>query len=147
MHPTNMISPPCLGYWRCHGRRCSAQKRAAAPGGFTVAALAAKVHTTTGSDTYTVRQAAYDLRKLRGKDLVRKPGRTRHYHVPDSSARTIAAMLTLRDYVIAPIIAGVRSPRPGRRPAHWTAVDRDYETLRIGMNTLLGHLGIDTPAA
>ena len=31
----------------------------------------------TGHTGYTIRQAAYDLRKLRGKDLSTKPGRTR----------------------------------------------------------------------
>ena len=103
--------------------------------GFTVADLAAKVHTMTGqTDTYyTTRQAAYDLRKLRGKHLVDKPGHTRRYHIPDLAARTIAALLTLRDYIIGLILTGVRSPRHGRKPTHWTAIDRDYETLRIGM--------------
>jgi hypothetical protein len=113
----------------------------AAPGGFTVADLAAKVNANTGG-AYTARQAAYDLRKLRGKNLVHKPGRSRRYYVPGSSARTIAALLCLRDQVIAPILAGIRSPRQGRKPGHWTAVDRDYESLRIGMQTLFGHLGI-----
>jgi hypothetical protein len=119
----------------------------AAPRGFTVADLAAKVNASTGNSTYTVRQAAYDLRKLRGKDLVVKPGRSRRYHVPAPSARTIAALLALRDHVIAPILAGVRSPRQGRKPAHWTVIDRDYETLRTGMQTLFGHLGISAAAA
>ena len=75
---------------------------------FTVADLAAKVADMTGHTDYTVRQATYDLRKLRGKDLVTKPGRTRRYQVPLRAARTIAALLTLRDHVIAPILAGVR---------------------------------------
>jgi hypothetical protein len=118
----------------------------AAPGGFTVADLAAKVNASTGNNVYTVRQAAYDLRKLRGKNLVHKPGRTRRYHVPAAAARTIAALIALRDHVIAPILAGVRSPRQGRKPAHWTTVDRDYETLRTGMQTLFGHLGIGAAA-
>lgn len=34
------------------------------PGGFTVGQLAAKVCTMTGQTSYTVRQAAYDLRKI-----------------------------------------------------------------------------------
>jgi hypothetical protein len=119
---------------------------AATPDGFTIADLANKIHTMTGNTSYTTRQAAYDLRKLRGKDLVAKPGRTRRYHVPAQAARTITALLTLRDHVIAPILAGVRSPRPGRKPAHWTAIDRSYESLRIGMQTLFGHLGIDACA-
>ena len=56
---------------------------APAPSGFTVAEFAAKVHALTGVDHcgYTVRQAGYDLRKLRGKQLVDKPGRTRRYQV------------------------------------------------------------------
>jgi len=119
---------------------------ASAPRGFTVAGYAAHVQLTSGQAGYTIRQAAYDLRKLRGKALVVKTGHSRRYHVPPSAARTIAALLTLRDQVIAPVIAGVRSPRMGRKPAHWTRIDRDYENLRIGMQTLFHHLGI-TPAA
>jgi len=120
---------------------------AAAPGGFTVTEHAAKVRQITGHDGYTTRQAAYDLRKLRGKQLVDKPGRTRRYHVPPPAARTISALLTLRDHVIGPILAGVRSPRMGRKPKIWTAADRDYEALRIGMQTLFRHVGIETQAA
>ncbi len=120
---------------------------AAAPHGFTVADLTAKVRLMSGQAGYTSRQAAYDLRKLRGKGLAVKPARTRRYHVPPGAARTIAALLALRDHVIAPIIAGVRSPRRGRKPAHWTAIDRDYETLRTGMQALFHDLGITTPAA
>jgi hypothetical protein len=121
----------------------------AAPDGFTVADLAAKVQAMGGPTQtgYTIRQAAYDLRKLRGKDLLVKPGRSRRYQVPPPAARTIAALVALRDQVIGPILAGVRSPRLGRKPAHWTAVDRDYETLRIGMQALFADLGITTSSA
>ncbi len=120
----------------------------AAPGGFTVAEFAATLHAMTGQAEadYTVRQAAYDLRKLRGKHLLDKPGRTRRYHVPGQAARTIAAQLTIHGQVIAPIMAGVRSPRRGRRPSTWTAVDRDYEQLRIDMQTLFTDLGISVVA-
>ncbi len=120
---------------------------APAPGGFTVADFAARVQAMTGQETYTIRQAAYDLRKLRGKNLAVKPGRTRRYQIPPDAARTITALLTLRDHIIAPIIAGVRSPRMGRKPAHWTDIDRDYETLRIGMQTLFRDLAIETHLA
>jgi hypothetical protein len=117
-----------------------------APRGFTVAEFTAKVAAMTGQAGYTTRQAAYDLRKLRGKGLADKPGQARRYHVPPEAARTIAALLTLRDQVIAPILAGVRSPRMGRKPKVWTAIDRDYEQLRIGMQTLFGDLGLSTVA-
>jgi hypothetical protein len=96
----------------------------------------------TGQTDYTIRQAAYDLRKLRRTDLVSKPGQTRRYHLSPRTAGTIAALLTLREQVIAPILAGVRSPRRGRTSATWTNVDRDYEKIRIDMQTLFHDLGI-----
>jgi len=43
--------------------------------------------------------------------------------------------------------AAVRSPRMGRKPAHWTRVDRDYERIRIDMQTLFSDLAIETPLA
>ena len=48
---------------------------------------------------------------------------------------------------IAPILAGVRSVKMGRKPAHWTRVDRDYERLRIDIQTLFSDLAIETPLA
>jgi hypothetical protein len=115
-----------------------------APGGFTVAQLAAKVQQMTGQSdrAYTTRQAAYDLKKLRGKHLVVKPGRSRRYHAPPDALRTITALLVLRDQVIGPILAGVRVPRRGRRPKTWTSADRHYEALRLEMNALFNDLGI-----
>lgn len=117
---------------------------ASSPTGFTVAELTTKARTMTGltPSSYTVRQAAYDLKKLRGKGLITKLGRTRRYQVQSHAMRAIAALFILRDYVIAPILAGVRSPRLGRKPATWTPADRHYEQLRIRMQPLFHELGI-----
>jgi hypothetical protein len=114
------------------------------PGGFTVAQLAAKVQQQTGQTDrdYTTRQAAYDLKKLRGKHLVVKAATSRRYHTSPEALRTITALLVLRDQVIAPILAGVRVPRLGRKPATWTRTDQHYETLRIEMKALFSDLGI-----
>jgi hypothetical protein len=116
-----------------------------APGGFTVADFTAKVAAMTGhsGSGYTIRQAACDLRKLRGKGLVVKPGRTRRYQIPPRSARTTAALLTLRDQVIKPLLAGVTDPRRRRTPAFWTALDQHYQALRLEMMmALFAELGI-----
>jgi hypothetical protein len=121
---------------------------AVAADGFTVTDLAEKVRPLTGANQqgYTVRQAAYDLRKLRGKQLVVKPGRTHRYQVTGQGARTIAALLALRDQVIAPILAGVRRPGPGRPPNTRNRIERDYEHLRAGMRTLFHDLAINAGA-
>ena len=117
---------------------------ASAPTGFTVADLTTKARAMTGQTPadYTVRQAAYDLKKLRGKGLITKLGSTRRYQVQPPAMRGIAALFILRDHVIAPILAGVRSPRLGRKPAAWTRADRHYEQLRIRMQPLFQELGI-----
>ena len=117
---------------------------APSPDGFTVADMTARVHAMTGQThaTYNTRQAAYDLRKLRGTELISKPRGTRRYDLPGPAARTISALLTLRDHVIAPILAGVKVRRHDHVPARLTAIDQDYEHLRTDMATLFGHLGI-----
>ncbi len=120
---------------------------APSPRGFTVGDLAERVQQMAGDDDYRVRQAAYDLRKLRAKSLVEKPEHSRRYVVPPDAARMITALSTLREQVLNPILSGVRSPRQGRKPANWTQVDRDYESLRVGMQTLFSDLGITTPVA
>ena len=83
---------------------------AASPDGFTVADMTAKVHAMTGQThaTYNTRQAAYDLRKLRGKQLV---GQTRA-HPPLLPARPGRP-----DHIGAAHPPGPRHrPDPGRRP-------------------------------
>ena len=80
---------------------------------------------------------AYDLRKLRGKELITNPA-------GPAATTWNRRPLTLREQIIAPILVGVRSPRMGRKPATWTQVDRDYEKIRIDMQTLFHDLGIRT---
>jgi hypothetical protein len=67
---------------------------------------------------------------------------------PPDAARTIAALLTLRDQVIVPIIAGVRSPTDGPQTHHLDPGGPRLRNLRIDLQTLFTHLGITTtPAA
>jgi hypothetical protein len=115
---------------------------AIAPGGFTAADFAAKVRDMTGQAGYTIRNAAYDLRKLRGKHLADKPGRTRRYVISPGAARIISALLTLREQVIAPLLAGVADPRIHQTPRHWTDIDRHYQALRLEMMALFADIGI-----
>jgi len=115
---------------------------AIAPGGFTVAEFAAKVRAMTGQAGYTIRNAAYDLRKLRGKHPAGKPGRSRRYFISPAAARIISALLTLREDVIAPLLAGVADPRIRRTPRHWTDIDRHYQALRLEMMALFADIGI-----
>lgn len=96
----------------------------------------------TRHDDYATGQASYDLRKFRGKGPDHKPVRTCRYHVPPDAARTIVALLALRRPVIAPIRAGSAASASAANPKTWTTVDRGYEDLGIGVQTLFLHAGI-----
>jgi hypothetical protein len=117
---------------------------APAPDGFRASQVAARVRALGGptAQGYGARQAAYDLKKLRGKDLVVRRGASRRYQAPPAGVRTIAALLILRDQVIKPVLAGVRNRKVGRKPTTWSVVDQHYETLRLDLRHLFRDLGI-----
>ena len=56
--------------------------------------------------------------------------------------RTIAALVVLRDQVIKPILAGTATPKVGRKPKTYTAVDAHYAALRTEMQALFADLGL-----
>jgi hypothetical protein len=104
---------------------------AANPAGFTTAELAAKLPEFAQEPiTYTSRQAAYDLAKLRGKQLVERIDKTRRYRVPRRGVRTLAGMLVLREKVIKPVLAGLGRPRRGPRPKFIDPLDQHYDNLQ-----------------
>jgi len=118
---------------------------AAAPRGFT-ASQAANKATSISGQPYKPAQAAYDLKKLRGKQLVRKvPGARRYEPTPDG-LRAMAATLILHDKVITPILASARTASNDRQPtADVNAsddVDTTYRAIRREFSTLLGQFGI-----
>ncbi len=115
-----------------------------APMGFGVAQFRAKVQSMTGQAEadYTQRHAAYDLKKLRGKQLITKLGRSRRYEVSASSMRAVSALYVLRDQVIRPVLAGVRTPEKQPQPTLAPALDRYYERLRLDLQPVFQELGI-----
>jgi hypothetical protein len=41
---------------------------------------------------------------------------------------------------------GIRSPQISRKPKAWTSIGRDYEQVRVNMQTLFGDLALTTLA-
>ena len=117
---------------------------APSPMGFGVAQFRARVQSLTGqSDAdYTPRHAAYDLKKLRGKQLIAKMGRSRRYDVSPASMRAVTALLVLRDHVIQPVLAGVSTTQPESLPNLPSTFDQHYHRLRLDMQPLFQELGI-----
>ena len=117
---------------------------APSPMGFGVAQFRARVQSLTGqSDAdYTPRHAAYDLKKLRGKQLIAKMGRSRRYDVSPASMRAVTALLVLRDHVIQPVLAAVSTTQPESLPNLASTIDQHYHRLRLDMQPLFQELGI-----
>ena len=116
---------------------------ACSPDGFPAGQLADRVRSTSVSlhPNYDPRRAAYDLKKLRAKELVSKLPHSRRYCVPAHAARIIAALAILREKVLRPILAGVGKPRMGRKPKN-CPIDQHYETIRRDMFILMQDLRI-----
>ena len=104
------------------------------PNGFTSSELADRVARSGpgASDDYSPRQAAYDLKKLRGKQMVDRVGKTRAYRVTQAGLKAIAALVTLREKAIRPLLAAAQGNRPSRGSQNPTALDRHYETVHGG---------------
>jgi hypothetical protein len=117
---------------------------AAAPQGFTLSQMAAQVRANTGlaQGEYTSRQAAYDLKKLRGKDLVRKIDKSRRYETVPEGLRAMTAVLILREKVIKPVLARAGKPRRAPKPKQQSPVDAHYETIQLAMRNLFQTIGI-----
>lgn len=114
---------------------------AAAPLGFSASEVAARVRLILGID-YQPRQAAYDLKKLRGKGWVINPGGRRRYQATSQGLRAMAALVTLLDKVIKPLLAGARRGGSVHRHKHESAIDRHYATIQGEMQKLFDALGL-----
>jgi hypothetical protein len=113
------------------------------PEGFSLADLAEAVRARTGwgPKRYSVRQAAYDLAKLRGKKLARRKEKSRRYVSDPSGVRTMCAYLLLREKVIKPLLAGVVRPT-GRPPKVLNPLDQHYVNLREELHRTFETIGL-----
>jgi len=112
--------------------------------GFTASELARQIARFPDpvQDGYGPRQAAYDLKKLRGKQMVERVGKTRRYQATPAGLKAIAALVVLREKAIRPLLAAAQQLQPSHGAQNPTALDRHYETVRVGMAGVLRELGV-----
>jgi hypothetical protein len=117
---------------------------APSPRGFTASQLSQEVQVLLGldQDQYLPRHASYDLKKLRGKQWVHKIGKSRRYEVDLHGLKIMVALLTLREKVIKPVLAGVAKPKPGPKPKWQSELDIQYGKVQTEMRTLFHILGV-----
>jgi hypothetical protein len=116
----------------------------ASPEGFTASQLAEQVRRQSGQNEaeYGPRRAAYDLKKLRGKHMVSRIGKSPRYEPVPDGLRTIAALVVLRDKAIKPLLAAAQQARRSRRPRNPTPIDIHYHTIQTAMKGVFQELGL-----
>ena len=105
------------------------------PHGFTASQLAEQLRRMRKQDEsqYGPRRASYDLKKLRGKQIVSRIGKTARYEAIPQGTRAMAALVVLRDKAIKPLLAAAVQHRRTRRPQNPTPLDIHYQTIRESM--------------
>ena len=114
------------------------------PEGFTLQDLAQEVrqHTGWSKSIYGPRQAAYDLAKARGKNLVIRRDNTRRYDLQPQGTKAICAYLVLREKIIKPLLAGATGKRNGRPPKNPHPLDQAYLQMQQHMVKTFEILGL-----
>lgn len=117
---------------------------AATSQGFTASQLAEQVRSLCPRTevAYSRQQVAYDLKKLRGKQFIRRLPHTQRYESVPSGLKALAALLLLREKIIKPLLAAAQAARKTHRPRNPTALDLHYECVRVGMQGVFQELGL-----
>ena len=114
------------------------------PNGFTASPLAGQVQALSKHrpSDYGARRAAYDLKKLRGKKIVRRIGRTRRYESVPKGLKAMTALVVLRNKAIKPLLAAAQELRPSRGAQNPKTLDTHYDTIRTAMQGVFQELGL-----
>jgi predicted transcriptional regulator len=112
------------------------------PNGFSASQLAEKVKEIMGdlNIAYQTRQASYDLRKLRAKDLVRKIENSRRYETTANGLRQITAFCVLREKILIPLLACAGKRKPTPKLIDQCKLDNHYDNIRIEMQHIFDEL-------
>ena len=95
-----------------------------------------------GESKYGARRAAYDLKKLRGKNIVRRIRQTRRYESTSTGLKAMVALVVLRNKAIKPLLAAAQDLRISRGAQNPRPLDRQYDTIRTAMQAVFKELGV-----
>src|ERR1700745_2150730 len=114
------------------------------PNGFTASDIAARVRALSKqtSSQYGPRHAAYDLKKLRGKQILRRIAHSRRYEPLPTGLRAMTALLVLRNKAIKTLLAAAQPLRPPRGAHNPKPIDAHYHAIRVAMHGVFHELGL-----
>jgi hypothetical protein len=95
---------------------------------------------------YTPAKAAYDIRKLRGKELVEKIGKSRKYKTTKKGMETIIAVLVLTQKTIPTILSSINKDVISDNPEEMQNIDKIYMNIRNEIKDIHQIYGMKTVA-
>src|ERR1700739_3954546 len=112
--------------------------------GFTASQVPAQVRLLSKLTPlqYSPRHAAYDLKKLRGKHIVQRIGRTCRYETLPTGLRAMTALIVLRNKAITPLLAAARPLRSARGSRNPKPIDAHNQTIQGAMRGIFHELGL-----
>jgi hypothetical protein len=114
------------------------------PRGFNASELAGRVKEILGDSIPDdhAQQASYDLKKLRGKDLVRRIKPSWSYEASQEGLRAMAGYMVLREKVLNPLVAWTCHPKRRPKPSNRSQIDIHYENIQSEMQNIFEIIGI-----
>jgi hypothetical protein len=118
------------------------------PGGFTSKDISIKVRErlSLSESEYTSRQASYDLKKFRGKNIIERIDNSRKYQSTFSGIQLLHAILIIRDRLFKPLISGVLKEEIHNDPKEICMTDRRYKIIRDEIFSLCQEHGLNIAA-
>ncbi len=112
------------------------------PYGFTASELSEMVGRILKSSNYHSRQASYDLKKFRGKDLVRRIGHSHRYEATETGLKSMTAFLILRNKILIPLLSGAEKRINKSKPMSMYEIDVHYENIQSEMQEIFDILKV-----
>ena len=111
------------------------------PGGYKISDVVTEMKPRM-SKSYSARNAAYDLRKLREKGLVEKIHGTTKYRTTKKGMETIIAVLALTQKTIPAVLSSLNKDMLAEEPEQMSAVDRNLVNVWEGIKAINQQYGI-----
>ena len=112
------------------------------PYGFTASELSEMVGKILKTTNYHSRQASYDLKKFRGKGLVRRIGHSHQYEATEIGLRSITAFLILRNKILIPLLSGAEKIINKPKPRSMYEIDVHYKNIQSEMQEVFDILKV-----
>lgn len=119
------------------------------PGGYTANEVAIQMKERLDKKqpkNYSSANAAYDIRKLRGKGLVEKIGKSRKYKTTKKGMDTIIAVMALMQKTIPTIFSAINKDFISANPNEMQEIDRLFLNIRKDIKQIHQLYGIETAA-